>query len=109
MDRARARLSQKRGGGQRPLPLDEALVFSEERSAELLDLDEALQKLQIEDHRASRVVELRFFAGLSVKEAAAVMNVSATTVRRDWRYGRAWLQAELARGGRSAGQSTGAG
>ena len=108
VDHARARLSQKRGAGLRPLPLDEALVFSEERSEELLDLDEALQRLQIEDHRASRVVELRFFAGLSVKEAAAVMNVSATTVRRDWRYGRAWLQAELARGGRSAGQAAGA-
>ena len=107
VDHARARLSQKRGAGLRPL--DEALVFSEERSEELLDLDEALQRLQIEDHRASRVVELRFFAGLSVKEAAAVMNVSATTVRRDWRYGRAWLQAELGRGGKSAGHATGAG
>ncbi len=109
VDHARARLSQKRGGGQRPLPLDEALVFSEERSEELLDLDEALQRLENEDRRASRVIELRFFAGLSVKEAAEVMNVSATTVRRDWKYGRAWLRAELAEGGKSAGQAAGAG
>ena len=109
VDHARTRLSQKRGGGQRPLPLVEALVFSEERSEELLDLDEALQRLENEDRRASRVIELRFFAGLSVKEAAAVMNVSATTVRRDWKYGRAWLRAELAGGVKSAGQAAGAG
>ena len=109
VDHARARLSLKRGGGRRPLPLVEALVFSEERSEELLDLDEALQRLENEDRRASRVIELRFFAGLSVKEAAAVMNVSATTVRRDWKYGRAWLRAELAGGGKSAGQAAGAG
>ena len=109
VDHARARLSQKRGAGVRPLQLDEALVFSVERSAELLDLDEALQRLEIEDPRASRVVELRFFAGLSVKESAAVMKISTTTVRRDWKYGRAWLQAELGEDAKSAGQAAGAG
>jgi RNA polymerase sigma factor (TIGR02999 family) len=109
VDHARARLSQKRGAGVRPLPLDEALVFSVERSAELLDLDEALQRLEIEDPRASRVVELRFFAGLSVKESAAVMKISTTTVRRDWKYGRAWLKAELGGDAKSAGQAAGAG
>ncbi len=108
VDHARARLSQKRGLGVRPLPLDEALVFSVERSAELLDLDEALQRLAIKDRRAGRVVELRFFAGLSVKETAAVMKISPKTVRRDWDYGRAWLQAELGGDGKSAGPAAGA-
>lgn len=108
VDHARARLSQKRGLGVRPLPLDEALVFSVERSAELLDLDEALQRLAIKDRRAGRVVELRFFAGLSVKETAAVMKISPKTVRCDWDYGRAWLQAELGGDGKSAGPAAGA-
>ena len=108
VDHARARLSQKRGLGVRPLPLDEALVFSVERSAELLDLDEALQRLAIKDRRAGRVVELRFFAGLSVKETAAVMKISPKTVSRDWDYGRAWLQAELGGDGKSAGRAAGA-
>ncbi len=96
VDYARNRLAEKRGGGQAPLPLDEALVFSKEKSAELVALDEALERLEQKDERAHRVVELRFFGGLSVEETAEVLGIAPRTVKRDWSFGRAWLRGQLA-------------
>jgi RNA polymerase sigma-70 factor (ECF subfamily) len=98
VDHARGHLRQKRGGATVVLPLDEALVFSPEHSEELLKLDEALDRLAQVDARQSRVVELRFFAGLSVEETADSLGVSPKTVKRDWAVAKAWLHAEL-RGG----------
>lgn len=98
VDHARGHLRQKRGRASLVLPLDEALVFSPEHSEELLKLDEALDRLAQLDARQGRVVELRFFAGLSVEETADSLGVSAKTVKRDWAVARAWLHAEL-RGG----------
>ncbi len=95
VDHARAKLADKRGGGAAMVPLDEALVFSAERSRQVVDLDEALSRLEVRDERVSRVVELRFFAGLSVEETAEALRISTRTVKRDWQFGRAWLQAEL--------------
>ena len=97
-DHARRNLRLKRGGTKEVLPLDEALVFSPEHSEELVKLDEALDRLAQLDARQGRVVELRFFAGLSVEEAAESLGVSPKTVKRDWAVAKAWLHAEL-RGG----------
>ena len=95
VDYARNRLAEKRGGGQPRLPLDEALVFSKEKSGELLALDEALERLEEKDERVHRVIELRFFGGLSVEETAEVLGIATRTVKRDWSFGRAWLRGEL--------------
>jgi RNA polymerase sigma-70 factor, ECF subfamily len=95
VDHARTHRAAKRGGGQQKVPLDEALVFSEEKSAELLALNEALERLAKFDARQARVVELRFFAGLSVEETAEVLGVSGKTVQREWNVARAWLMREL--------------
>jgi RNA polymerase sigma factor (sigma-70 family) len=73
------------------VPLDEATVMSHERATELIALDEALGELEHLDRRKSRVVELRYFGGLSLEETAEVMEVSLMTVRRDWRAAKAWL------------------
>lgn len=94
-DYARSRGSLKRGDGFELLSLDENLVFSEERSAELVALDEALTQLEQVDPRLSRVVELRFFVGLTVEETAEVLKVSPFTVHRDWRFARAWLSSHI--------------
>ena len=94
-DFARARRSQKRGGTAPHVPLDEVLVSSSPR-VDLLDLDEALQGLAAVAERQARVVELRFFGGLSVDETAEVLQVSPETVHRDWRLAKEWLQRELA-------------
>ena len=77
------------------MELDEVLVGARERGVDLLALDEALDALARVDRRKSRVVELRYFGGLSVEETAAVLGVSVETVKRDWRLARAWLLAEL--------------
>jgi RNA polymerase sigma factor (TIGR02999 family) len=95
VDFARARQAQKRGGAASHVALDEALEFSQEKSADLVALDDALTVLADLDARQSRVVELRFFGGLSVEETAEVLQVSTGTVRRDWRLARAWLYREL--------------
>jgi RNA polymerase sigma factor (TIGR02999 family) len=79
--------------------LDEALLAAPERSAALVALDEALTALAQVDPRKSQVVELRYFAGLSVAETAAVLGVSAETVQRDWKVAKAWLLRELSSGG----------
>jgi RNA polymerase sigma-70 factor, ECF subfamily len=102
IDFARSRRYQKRGGGAAHMPLDEALVVGSEADSELVEVDEALRRLALVDERKSRVVELRFFGGLDVKEAAEVLKVSSQTVMRDWRMARAWLLRDL-RGGKRRG------
>jgi RNA polymerase sigma factor (TIGR02999 family) len=100
VDHARARDYWKRGGGGRPLSLDETAVVSPQRSPELVALDDALKSLEERDPRKSLVVELRFFGGLSVEETAEVIRASPRTVMRDWSLARAWLYRELSREGR---------
>ncbi len=95
IDHARGHLRQKRGGEFEKVVLDEGLVFSPAQSVELLAVDEALERLAKLDERQARVVELRFFGGLSVEEAAAVLGISPKTVKRDWSIAKAWLHAEL--------------
>ena len=94
---ARARHANKRGGEARQVSLDEALVISEERAAELVALDEAMNELAALDSRRSRVVELRYFGGLSVEETAEILKISPETVMRDWKRAKAWLYTELNR------------
>jgi RNA polymerase sigma-70 factor (ECF subfamily) len=95
VDFARARNAAKRGGGAIRVSLDEAAAASEQRAADLVALDEALERLARIDERRSRVTEYRYFAGLSVEETATVLGVSPDTVVRDWRLARAWLRREL--------------
>jgi RNA polymerase sigma factor (TIGR02999 family) len=97
VDAARAKQYQKRGAGAQQVTLDDALVISEP-GRELIALDDALDALAKVDDRKARVVEMRFFGGLSVEETAAALGVSADTVMRDWRLAKAWLLREL-RGG----------
>jgi len=98
VDHARRHHSLKRGGDwQRSTMTEELLVYSSEKSADLLALDEALQRLAIQDERQCRVVEMKFFAGLSVNQIAAVLNVSPRTVKREWTMARAWLRQEMTR------------
>lgn len=100
LDNARRRLAGKRGQGARHISIDSGEIdISDERAAELVDLDEALERLQEVDPDKARIVELRYFGGLSIEEAAEVLGVSVATVNRGWRTARAWLHSELARGG----------
>lgn len=94
IDHARGQLREKRGGAKVVVPLD-GVAFSLERSEELLKLDEALNRLSKLDARQSRIVELRFFGGLSVEETSEVLGLSPKTVKRDWAVAKAWLHAEL--------------
>ena len=84
-----------RGGTARQVSLDEAINIHEDRGAELIALDEALERLAEIDPRKSQIVELRFFGGLSAKEAAEALQVSLRTVEREWNSARAWLYREL--------------
>jgi RNA polymerase sigma factor (TIGR02999 family) len=95
IDHARGYLREKRGGGKAALPLTEALAFSPEHSEELVKLDEALKRLSAIDPRQSKVVELRFFGGLSVEETSEFLGISPKTVKRDWAVAKAWLHAEV--------------
>jgi RNA polymerase sigma factor (TIGR02999 family) len=95
VDYARSHRSTKRGGGLQSVPLDEALALSPDRDPDLVAVDEALLRLASFDERKSRVVELRFFGGLTVEETAEVLGVSADTVMRDWRLAKAWLMKEM--------------
>jgi RNA polymerase sigma factor (TIGR02999 family) len=97
VDYARSRRFAKRGGGAQQVSLDEAMVVSNERAADVVALDEALNALAEFDERKSRMVELRFFGGLSIEETAEVLKVSPGTVMRDWTLTKAWLQRELRR------------
>jgi RNA polymerase sigma factor (TIGR02999 family) len=98
VDHARRRGFAKRGGKAPRVPLDEVLLVAQERGIEVLALDEALDALAQIDNRKSRVIELRYFGGLSMEETAEVLEVSVDTVKRDFRMARAWLFAELTRG-----------
>ena len=98
VDHARARLYEKRGGGAKRVTLVEGLGGSDERPYDLVALDEALETLGKVNERRSRVVEMRFFGGLSVEETAQVLGVSTDTVSRDWKLARAWLFRELSGG-----------
>jgi RNA polymerase sigma-70 factor, ECF subfamily len=95
IDYARSLGAQKRNAGHR-VDLDDALLFARDRAPELIDLDEAMTRLQRSYPRACRVVELQFFAGLTAEETAAILGVNSKTVQRDWKLARAWLHAELA-------------
>lgn len=97
VDHARRRGADKRGGSQIRVPLDEAAAVADETDIDLLAIDEALNRLAAIDEQQARVVELRFFSGLSVEETAAALGVSTTTVKRDWRVARAWLRREIER------------
>lgn len=95
IDHARRYLREKRGGAREVLPLNEALVFSPERSEELVRLDEALVRLSALDERQGKIVELRFFGGLSVEETAKFLGISPKTVKRDWAVAKVWLHREM--------------
>jgi len=95
VDHARGRQSLKRGGGAVKVTLDEAALVTEARSQELLDLDEALERLAVQDARKSQIVELRYFGGLTVEETAEFLKLSQRTVEREWTMAKAWLYREL--------------
>ena len=103
IDHARTKGRQKRGGGQKKLSLDEALVACETQTAQLLELHEALNRLAEIDPRKGKVVEMRYFGGMSIDETAAALGISPATVKRDWEVARTWLLRELQRGDSRAG------
>ena len=95
VDAARARGLEKRGENVKPLTLNDSLDALVERSGELIALDDALDSMARMDARKAKVVELRFFGGLSVEETATVLNISAQCVQRDWKFARVWLTREM--------------
>jgi len=95
IERARARGAQKRGGARHRVTLDDALVAGGERSIDLIALDEAMERLAAFDPEQARLVELRFFGGLTVEETAEAMDISPATVKRHWAVACAWLAREL--------------
>ena len=95
VDHARAHTASKRGSGERPLPLEDALAIGPAPDVDLLALDEALTRLAAIDPQQSRVVELRFFGGLTIDETAEVLGISPATIGREWTLAKAWLYAEL--------------
>ena len=95
VDHARSHAYAKRGGGARQIELDEAMVVSQERAADVVALDEVLKELATLDEPQSRIVELRFFGGLTIEETAEAMGTSPTTIKREWRTARAWLYDRL--------------
>jgi RNA polymerase sigma-70 factor, ECF subfamily len=97
VDHARAHRAAKRGGGAAKVPLLEAVSFSEERSAELVALDDALNALADFDERKCKIIELRYFGGLTEEETAKALGISAVTVRRDTRAAEMWLYREMKR------------
>src|SRR5262245_61392043 len=95
VEQARRKASQKRGGQAQRVELAEGLAWIEPPADDLLALDEAVRRLQAEDPRLAEIVQLRYFTGLSVEETASVVGASVRTVKRDWRYARAWLARQL--------------
>jgi RNA polymerase sigma-70 factor, ECF subfamily len=95
VDHARAGRARKRGGGAAKVTFDEALAVSDEPRQDFVALDDALEALSKFDERKSRVIELRFFGGLTVEETASVVKVSPETVMRDWQLAKVWLQREM--------------
>jgi len=106
VDYARARRSGKRGGTAVHVPLDAAVVLSREQLDEIVAVDLALERLARTDERKSKVLEMRFFGGLSVEETAEILGVAPNTVVRDWNFARAWLRRELSGRGVPNGGST---
>jgi RNA polymerase sigma factor (TIGR02999 family) len=98
VDYARSRRYSKRGGDWRQVPLNEAVALFRDRQTDIIALDDSLRALAEIDPRKSRVVEMRFFGGLSIKEVAGVLDVSQETVLRDWRLAKVWLLRELSQG-----------
>ena len=94
---AREQQRQKRGGGASKVELDSTALVASEHTKTVLDVDEALERLALLDARKARIVELKYFGGLQEDEIADVLKVSAITVRRDWRFAKAWLYTELRR------------
>lgn len=94
-DHAKGRQTAKRGGNTPKVPLDEALLIPDIRGVNMADLDEALSRLAELDPRQSRIVELRFFTGLTNEETAEILGISPTTVKREWRTAKLWLHREL--------------
>ena len=99
VDHARSHRAQKRGSGSTRLVFDEALHPPAQAEVDAIELSDALTRLEEMDERQARIVELRFFGGLTVEEIAQVMEMSTATVKREWRTARAWLYQELGRGG----------
>jgi RNA polymerase sigma factor (TIGR02999 family) len=97
VNHALARRAAKRGGFVQKLSLDEAISFAEERDIDLMALDEALNELAALDPRQSQIVELRFFGGLSIDEAAEVLNLSPATIKREWNTAKLWLRRQMAK------------
>lgn len=95
VDHARSHKTEKRGGETEIISLEDVAIVSIERAAEVVALDEALQNLSDLDERKARVVELRYFGGLSVEETAEVLKISPNTVKRDWNFAKMWLLREL--------------
>jgi RNA polymerase sigma-70 factor (ECF subfamily) len=95
VDHARGNLRAKRGGKQQHVSLDEVAVLSKDQSAEVLAVDEALERLRAFDARQSQIVEMRFFGGLTTNETAEVLKTSSSTVEREWALARAWLYMQL--------------
>jgi RNA polymerase sigma factor (TIGR02999 family) len=91
VDYARGQAREKRGGGAQKLSLDEAISYSKETEVDLLALDEALSELAAIDEKQGKIVELRFFGGLTVEETGVVLRISPATVKREWRIAKAWL------------------
>ena len=95
VDEALRRSFAKRGGGMIQIPLDEAAIVTQQQSVNVVALDDAMKSLEKIDERKSRIVELRFFGGMSIEETAEVLKVSPGTVMRDWTFTRAWLRKEM--------------
>ena len=95
IDHARTRSREKRGAGWTKVPLDDAFKVAEERAEDLIALDDALTRLESVNERQCRVVEYRFFGGMSIQETAEALGISAASVKRDWMVTRAWLNQEL--------------
>ena len=96
VDHARKRKSLKRGEGKGNIPLEEIFEISEKTDDQILALDEALKKLESLEERSSKIVELRYFSGLTIEETAEVLNISPATAKRDWNFAKAWLYREIA-------------
>lgn len=97
VDHARSHAYAKRGGGARKISLDETMIVSQQRAAEVVALDEALKELANFDPQQSRIVELRFFGGLTIEETAEVVDLSPATIKREWSTAKAWLYRALAK------------
>ena len=95
VNHAHSRLARKRGSGRVRVPLEDIQLAADQEAAEVIALHEALERLQVIDPRKSRVIEMRYFGGLSIEETAEALGVSAITVNRDWRLARTWLTREM--------------